>query len=81
AFGCKYQTAVSPRENLILLKRKLPNTRESMALLTGLFLEARYSNHQINQTQAEKARFSYLDILQEIRKNSSLWQKIILSLA
>jgi|GEM_PF-5240818 len=78
-FGYKYPLVISAEENSNLLNRRFASAGEHIAVLTSLFQEARYSTHEITDTQAKKAYSSYLDILKELRKNGSFWQRIILS--
>jgi hypothetical protein len=78
-FGYKYPLVISAEENSNLLNRRFASVGKHIAVLTSLFQEARYSTHAITDTQAKKAHSSYLDILRELRKNGSFWQRIILS--
>ena len=79
AFGCKLPITITPEENLILLNKKFQNAGRHLSSLTALFIEARYSPHMITGMHAQRAHLSYLEILDELRRKGSFWQRIILN--
>ena len=79
-FGHKYPVIIDPEEYSIKLNRKFKNLGGDLSLITELFLEARYSAHQLVDEQAKKGLNSYRNILKELQNAGAFWQKLILKL-
>ena len=79
-FGYTYPVVIDPEDYSIMISRKFYNLRSDASIITGLFLEARYSTHKIIKEQVEKALNSYRNILKELKNTGSFWQRIILRL-
>ncbi len=79
-FGYRYPVVIDPEEYSIKVSRRFRNLQSDINLLTTVFLEARYSTHEIIKQQVEKALACYKNILIELKSTGTFWQKIILKL-
>ncbi len=79
-FGYRYPVVIDPEEYSIGLIKRFGNVRSDVDLMTGVFLEARYSTHEMIKQQVENALNSYKNILRELKDRGNFWQKIILKL-
>lgn len=79
-FGYKYPVVMLPEEYLRAINKRFAAISHYTQDLTSLFIEARYSSHQLNPEQEKQAFENYRNILQELRNSGVAWQRHILKL-
>jgi hypothetical protein len=79
-FGYKYPVVMLPEEYLKIINNKFSAISSYAQDLTGLFIEARYSLHQLGDDQVKAALEDYRNILQELKNSGLAWQRNILKI-
>ncbi|MFH1578503.1 MAG: hypothetical protein ABIC18_05485, partial [Candidatus Omnitrophota bacterium] len=77
-FGYKYPVTIDPVEHLNNASRAFKSLQSDYRQISDIFLEARYSSHNILEKQVENAISSYKNIIGELKKKGSSWQKLVL---
>ncbi len=79
-FGYKYPVVMLPEEYLGEVNKKFAVVSGYTQELTRLFIEARYSTHQLRPQDQKQAFENYRNILQELKNSGSLWQRQVLKM-
>jgi hypothetical protein len=79
-FDYRYPVVIVPEEYLKMVSKRFDTITQDMKNLTELFIEARYSFHKLSLQHEREAFEYYRSILQEIKLNTSFWQRQILNI-
>lgn len=79
-FGYKYPMVMLPEEYLKAINKRFAAISHYTHDLTNLFIEARYSTHQLKVDQEKQAFENYRNILQELKNSGVAWQRQILKI-
>jgi len=79
-FGYKYPVVMLPEEYLKIINRRFATISSYAQDLTIIFIEARYSMHQLGLDEVKTAFEDYRNILQELKNSGATWQRRILKI-